>query len=59
MRSTKINFQRRHFELIASTIKSLPVDEVTREKIAEEFARNVGWTNPNFKHDRFIEACTK
>lgn len=51
------NFQRRHFELIASTIRGLSVDQATRVKVANEFASGIGWTNSNFNRERFIEAC--
>lgn len=53
----KASMQKRHFELIANTIRELP-DLATRQIVAEHFARNIAHTNGQFKRERFIEWCT-
>ena len=52
-----IKLQRRHFELIAETIKALDVGESSRAKVAAEFASALYSTNPQFSESRFIKAC--
>ena len=61
--------QRRHFEFIARTIKSinvpgtesdlayLAVIDAIRAKLAEAFASELAATNPKFDQTRFIKAC--
>lgn len=53
-----VEFQRRHFNHIADAIKSAPVDEETRERLARHFADHLSGTNPNFNRDRFVGAST-
>ena len=53
-----MTMQRRHFELIASTIKgasTVPAEH--RATMAEEFADALARTNSNFDRDRFLRAC--
>lgn len=50
--------ERRHFEHIADSISSAPVDEETRTKLAHHFADRLGSTNGMFKRDKFIERAT-
>jgi hypothetical protein len=51
-----VQFQRRHFEFIAKTIKSLP-DHSARVLAALAFIEALPSTNWQFKPDRFAEAC--
>jgi hypothetical protein len=55
-----MTMQRRHFEVIAETIKGLrhepAADQPTVEMVAREFARALARTNPRFDADRFVEA---
>jgi hypothetical protein len=53
---------RKDFELIAETIRFLEFDNVGRiskESIAEQFAKALQRNNSGFKPERFIEAATK
>ena len=52
-----VNFQRRHYQFIADTIKFLNLPEDTIKQIAEEFTKALKGTNPNFQKTRFMEAC--
>lgn len=52
------DFQHRHFNLIADAIRTAPVDEDTRGKLAEHFANHLHGTNENFDHGRFVGAAT-
>ena len=57
----KANMARRHFELIAATIRDLD-GTMTREDcecIAEHFAAALRTTSPNFQHARFLAACLR
>lgn len=51
--------QRRHFELIAETVRVRLVDlsKVERQIVAEAFADSCGGTNPLFDRGRFLRAC--
>lgn len=55
-----MTMQRRHFEMIAETIKDLrrepAADQPTIEMVAREFARALARTNPRFDTERFVEA---
>lgn len=59
MRNTKVTMQRRHFELIAETIRFANVAPAVRAAMAAEFARALKVTNPMFNAERFIEAATE
>jgi hypothetical protein len=48
--------ERRHYELIAAIIASLP-DTANKLVVAYHFGRQLVKSNPNFDHDRFIAAC--
>jgi hypothetical protein len=48
---------RRHFELIASTIRALDMPANRREHVARDFADALAATNDRFDRDRFIKAC--
>jgi len=53
-----IAFQRRHYELIARTIRELNFGGVLdKQEIAREFANALQGTNPHFDRAKFIEAC--
>lgn len=53
---------RKHFELIASTIRNaaLPTEtaDAIRYEMAREFASRLASENPRFDAYRFIAACT-
>jgi hypothetical protein len=49
--------QRRHFALIAETIKNLNVSQDVRRHVSEEFRRALRATNSNFDSDKFLTAC--
>lgn len=55
-----MTMQRRHFELIAETLKGFrhdpEADPKTVNRIANEFARALARTNPRFNTERFIDA---
>ena len=65
----KVDFQKRHFQFIADTIKETKPPhlgqtgpELTQaliqwERMVANFATNLRSTNPNFDRDRFIQAC--
>lgn len=48
---------RAHFELIANTIRNMPIGKQTRKKIAKQFASNLCATNPQFQSAKFIQVC--
>jgi hypothetical protein len=48
---------RRHFELIAATIKALPADCYGSDQIAKAFADALRAENPRFDRSRFLKAC--
>ncbi len=57
-----MTMQRRHFELIAEIINSIPAydtesGEDARELAAIKFASALRATNPSFNRDRFLRAC--
>ena len=64
-----MTMQRRHFELIAETIKDLRIDngasydpsqplaDFVRSPIAYTFARALSMTDPSFNRSRFLRAC--
>ena len=53
--------ERRHFEVIAQVLKDLRentfIDEATMDMIAQHFASRLFGTNPNFKVQKFLNAC--
>jgi len=55
-----MTMQKRHFELIARTLKNLrdepAVDQATLDMVVREFGRSLRATNPNFDISRFEEA---
>lgn len=55
------DMQRRHFQLIADTIRTLPTQAgltpEQRDLVAEEFCRAVRDTNANFQPSKFLRAC--
>lgn len=59
----KPNLQRRHFELIAETIRSIEVNvsgvsrQVLIRTLAERFADRLKGTNQYFDREKFIRAC--
>lgn len=53
---------RKDFELIARTIRELPLDHIASEQrrlIAYSFAGHLAATNDQFDKDRFIAACER
>ena len=50
------NMQRRHFELIAKTIKELPLEQEQRRIVAKQFADALA-TNAGFDKARFYLAA--
>lgn len=55
-----MTMQRRHFELIAETIRLSTGEtgqQAMREHMARAFARELSATNPQFNRPRFLEAC--
>ena len=53
----KTDMQRRHFELIAATIKALPIDQAQKQIVAREFVAALQTTNANFNAVTFYLAC--
>ena len=56
----KIEFQRRHFQFVADTIKDLDLKGFNEEQIkdiANHFAKELKSTNSNFMQGRFLSAC--
>jgi len=55
--------QRRHFELIAETLKGLSLNwgghlnDASHARVVEDFADKLASTNPNFDRARFLRAC--
>ena len=58
MQALAVNMTRQHFQHIADGIKSAPVDEATRQVLANHFATHLSGTNANFNRDRFLKAST-
>jgi len=58
-RNVHVNMQRRQLELIASVIKSIPAEGVTRNTVAIMFADTLQRenVNDNFNVCRFVKAC--
>lgn len=57
-----MTMQRRHYELIAETIKDAPYNteeerRFQRIRWAHHFATYLSHTNPNFNSSRFLRAC--
>jgi len=52
-----VTMTRQHFQHIADGIKSAPVDDETRSRLADHFATHLSGTNDNFNRDRFVKAC--
>jgi hypothetical protein len=52
-----MTLQRRHFEVIASTIAGLDLSVAMRFKVAKGFADELAGTKPNFNRERFLNAC--
>jgi len=50
------DMQHRHFTTIATIIRNFGYPQ-ERQRIAEEFARELRHTNPRFDRDRFLAAC--
>jgi hypothetical protein len=48
--------ERRHFDLIAATIRRWRMNEASGD-LAEYFATALAKTNPRFDQCKFIEAC--
>ena len=58
-RVTAATMTRQHFQHIADSISTAPVDEKTRTKLAHHFADRLGATNGQFQRQRFIDAATR
>ena len=52
-----MNMQHRHFTAIARVIANLNLPDEQREHVAEEFAKELRYTNTAFSHDRFMSAA--
>lgn len=59
-----MTMQRRHFELIAETLKEYgdafdgqPIRDAARQGMARMFADKLAATNPQFNRSRFLTAC--
>lgn len=54
-----MTMQRRHFEMIANSVRMLYGDltKAQRQLVAERFADDLTRTNPNFNRARFLKAC--
>lgn len=48
---------RKHFKLIADTIRQTHMSVADRKALASNMADSLATTNPNFKRARFLEAC--
>lgn len=61
----KPTFERRHFNLIAETVKRMrkdaphfgPLTHEQADTVTLEFTQALACTNPNFNRHRFKEAC--
>lgn len=51
------SMQRRHFEHIARTIKSLPVSDEHKLAVAKHFSGHLATTNPQFSSHHFVKAA--
>lgn len=50
---------RQHFTFIAEAIRTAPLSEADRDRLAQHFAWELTRTNPNFKSGRFLAAATR
>lgn len=51
-----VTMERRHFEFIAETIRTIEDDEIRRH-VARRFCAKLASTNANFDRERFMIAC--
>ncbi len=52
-----IEFQRRHFEFIADTVRDACVTNLQRAELADLFADRLHQTNAKFDRERFLLRC--
>ena len=50
-------FARRHYEAIAETIRTMPIDSVPRTVAAMTLADAFEQDHPSFDYKRFLKAC--
>lgn len=50
--------QRRHFETVAQAIRNMPICADQKMRFATMMAEQLRGTNPHFRADFFISACT-
>jgi len=53
-----VSMTHQHFQHIAESIASAPVDEETRSKLADHFAGRLSSTNGQFDRGRFTDVAT-
>lgn len=55
-----MKMERRHFQFIADVIKAIDTGHgLSPSDIALTFASALATTNPNFKRQRFLDACER
>lgn len=57
MRTYKTQLCRRHFEIVASSVKATEMPADVRLRVATELAAQLASTNPRFDCHRFVKAC--
>jgi hypothetical protein len=56
--ATKAKMTRAHFKLIAAVVKESLLRGPAKYLLACQFANALAATNPSFKREKFIEACS-
>jgi hypothetical protein len=57
MRNYKTQLNRRHFEIVAASVRNTDMPADVRERVASQLASELSSTNPRFDRQRFIRAC--
>ena len=57
MRNYKTGLAKRHFEIVASSIRATEMPADVRQRVADQLAQQLSSTNPRFDRQRFVRAC--
>lgn len=57
MRTYKTQLNRRHFEIVAASVKAVDMPADVRLRVANQLASELATTNPRFDCYRFVKAC--
>lgn len=57
MRTYKTQLNRRHFEIVAASVRATEMPADVRLRVANQLASELATTNPKFDAFRFVKAC--